>query len=320
LALSLSAATLIFVGPSAMAQPQATGHDAASACPVPLKGYRPVAAASYIAPALLGQIFGLDDVKEKANGDISGISDLDINGTHYFGTFTGSISSDTVKVQGKVENFLSFSFSGTASCLLSRITADNVVSNPSGYLPSTMKMGSDCQYVKLSRGGSAACAALQILDDTRQPLWDNGGKLPGNGLIPYLSGGGHAAKPGPTQGYNAEIKAHVTGMDCSAFARWAYYLAADGGHDPLSGPHPSSESNTRYQYHFLTVPVPAGLQLGDLVFFVAKNGVVGLNGHEGIYIGQGMMIDEPNSSSHLRIDPIKGFAPGQVTEYRRSKP
>jgi cell wall-associated NlpC family hydrolase len=101
-------------------------------------------------------------------------------------------------------------------------------------------------------------------------------------------------------------------MDCSGFARWAYYLAADGTRDSLNG-------KTNYQYDHLTVPAAAAPQLGDLVFFIDKNGTVGPNGHEGIYIGQGLMIDEPNSGSHLRIDIIKGFSPGQVTEYRQSK-
>jgi len=44
-----------------------------------------------------------------------------------------------------------------------------------------------------------------------------------------------------------------------------------------------------------------------------------LSSHKGIYIGQGRMIDEPNSDSHLRIDVIKGFAPGKVIKYRLPK-
>jgi hypothetical protein len=76
---ALTVVTALSAGPAAVAQP--IGQAPASTCPVPLKGYRPVAALSYISQPFENQVFGLDSVKEKANGDISGISDLAINST-----------------------------------------------------------------------------------------------------------------------------------------------------------------------------------------------------------------------------------------------
>ena len=48
------------------------------------------------------------------------------------------------------------------------------------------------------------------------------------------------------------------------------------------------------------------LRPGDLVFFRASaNGTIG---HVGMYVGSGMMIDAPNTTARIRIEPIASFA------------
>ena len=52
------------------------------------------------------------------------------------------------------------------------------------------------------------------------------------------------------------------------------------------------------------------LQPGDLVFFAAKKGLGQIH-HVGMYIGNGMMIHSPNSSSSVRVEAVDGGAYGE---------
>jgi len=86
------------------------------------------------------------------------------------------------------------------------------------------------------------------------------------------------------------------GFDCSGFAQFLY---AKSG---ISIPRTSE------QQWMAGSPVPKrALQPGDLVFFRGSDSVGGLPGHVGVYIGHGMMIDEPHTGSHARVESVFSF-------------
>ncbi|MGP3964700.1 C40 family peptidase [Nonomuraea sp. 3N208] len=128
--------------------------------------------------------------------------------------------------------------------------------------------------------------------------------------IVYSWGGGHAERPGPSRGtckgYKGRIKpcpaAKTRGLDCSGFARWVYALAH--GEDVL-GPG-NTNDHVRMMRRVDAAPVP-----GDLVFFgKISKGTVKTH-HVGIYLGQGKMMNAPETGAVVRIDDIsrlKDFA------------
>ncbi len=128
--------------------------------------------------------------------------------------------------------------------------------------------------------------------------------------IPYAWGGGHAPRPGPSngtcRGYKGRIKpcpaARTRGLDCSGFARWVYALAH--GKDVL-GPG-NTNDHVRRTRRVKASPMP-----GDLVFFgkITKKSVK--THHVGIYLGGGKMMNAPETGAVVRIDDIarlKDFA------------
>ncbi|HEX4813429.1 MAG TPA: NlpC/P60 family protein [Nonomuraea sp.] len=128
--------------------------------------------------------------------------------------------------------------------------------------------------------------------------------------IPYSWGGGHADRPGPSKGtcvgYQGRIRpcpaTRTRGLDCSGFARWVYALAH--GRDVL-GPG-NTNDHVRRMRRVDATPAP-----GDLVFFgkVTKRAVK--THHVGIYLGQGKMMNAPETGSVVRVDDIarlKDFA------------
>lgn len=91
-----------------------------------------------------------------------------------------------------------------------------------------------------------------------------------------------------------------TGFDCSGLAQYAY--AKEGVNIPRT---------TYAQWQSgINVP-PDQLQYGDLVFFKGSDSKVvngqTLPGHVGIYVGDGLMIDAPNSGSVVRVESVSGF-------------
>jgi cell wall-associated NlpC family hydrolase len=128
--------------------------------------------------------------------------------------------------------------------------------------------------------------------------------------VVYSWGGGHAERPGPSKGtckgYKGRIKpcpaAKTRGLDCSGFARWVYALAHG---DDVLGPG-NTNDHVRRMRRVDARPVP-----GDLVFFgkITKKSVK--THHVGIYLGQGKMMNAPETGAVVRIDEIarlKDFA------------
>lgn len=109
---------------------------------------------------------------------------------------------------------------------------------------------------------------------------------------PYVWGGGDAN--GPTTGLGGTQK----GFDCSGLVLYAF--AGVG----ISLPH-----YTGYQYQRGTQIDPRQAQRGDL-FFWGDNG----DSHVAIYLGDGTMIEAPQSGLNVRVTPVRwsGMSPKAV--------
>ncbi|MGW4791261.1 C40 family peptidase [Nonomuraea sp. NPDC004297] len=127
--------------------------------------------------------------------------------------------------------------------------------------------------------------------------------------IVYSWGGGHGVAPGPSKGtcrgYRGRVKpcpaATTRGLDCSGFTRWVYALAH--GADVL-GPG-NTDAHVR-RMRRVSSPEP-----GDLAFFgkITKRTV--RTHHVGVYLGDGKMMNAPETGAVVRIDEIarkKDFA------------
>lgn len=120
--------------------------------------------------------------------------------------------------------------------------------------------------------------------------------------MPYAWGGGNAS--GPTKGIRDGGVAdsygdyNKIGFDCSGLVLYAF--AGVG----ISLPH-----YTGYQYQRGTKVDPSNMQRGDLIFY----GPAG-NHHVAIYLGDGQMIEAPQSGSTVQISPVRwsGMSPSAV--------
>ncbi len=93
-----------------------------------------------------------------------------------------------------------------------------------------------------------------------------------------------------------------TGFDCSGLVQTVF---ADLG---VSLPRTSQEQATSG----VAVPSLAQAQPGDLVFFAGSDGTATSPGHVGIYIGNGQMIDAPQTGSTVQVQAV-----GQPVAIRR---
>ncbi|MEZ2189139.1 DIP1281 family NlpC/P60 protein [Corynebacterium sp. CCM 9204] len=119
---------------------------------------------------------------------------------------------------------------------------------------------------------------------------------------PYAWGGGNAA--GPTRGIRDGGVAdsygdyNKIGFDCSGLTLYAFAGAG------IALPH-----YTGYQYQRGTKVSTTNIQRGDLLFW-------GPNAeyHVAIYLGDGMMIEAPQSGGHVQISPVRwsGMSPYAV--------
>ncbi|WP_433220928.1 C40 family peptidase [Dactylosporangium sp. CS-047395] len=128
------------------------------------------------------------------------------------------------------------------------------------------------------------------------------------GLIgtPYSWGGGHGPTPGLSYGAcdasnGAPNDCHVRGLDCSGMVRYAYYLAV--GADVIAGTAQGQFGSSRAVGRWYSGSGLAPLLPGDLVFF----GTSGNIHHVGMYIGQGYMVESPNSGSYVRVSAVMGY-------------
>lgn len=120
--------------------------------------------------------------------------------------------------------------------------------------------------------------------------------------VPYAWGGGDAN--GPTQGIRDGGVAdsygdyNKVGFDCSGLVLYAF--AGVG----ISLPH-----YTGYQYQKGTKISPSEMQRGDLVFYGPSG-----NQHVAIYLGDGTMVEAPQSGQNVSISPVRqaGMAPYAV--------
>lgn len=120
--------------------------------------------------------------------------------------------------------------------------------------------------------------------------------------VPYAWGGGDAN--GPTQGIrdggvaDSHGDYNKVGFDCSGLVLYAF--AGVG----ISLPH-----YTGYQYQKGTKVSPSEMQRGDLIFY-GPNG----NQHVAIYLGDGTMVEAPQSGQNVSITPVRqgGMAPYAV--------
>lgn len=111
--------------------------------------------------------------------------------------------------------------------------------------------------------------------------------------VPYVWGGGDAN--GPTRGLNDNGAAaaygdhNKVGFDCSGLVLYAY-----------AGAGISLAHYTGYQYNAGKHVSPNEMQRGDLIFY-------GPNGsqHVAIYLGNGQMIEAPNSGSVVSVVPVR---------------
>lgn len=119
---------------------------------------------------------------------------------------------------------------------------------------------------------------------------------------PYAWGGGNAS--GPTKGIRDGGVAdsygdyNKVGFDCSGLVLYAF--AGVG----IDLPH-----YTGYQYQRGTKIAPSEMQRGDLIFYGPN-----AENHVAIYLGDGMMIEAPQSGSTVSVNPVRwsGMSPYAV--------
>lgn len=119
---------------------------------------------------------------------------------------------------------------------------------------------------------------------------------------PYAWGGGTAS--GPSQGIRDGGVAdsygdyNKVGFDCSGLVLYAFAGAG------ISLPH-----YTGYQYQRGTRIDPSEIQRGDLIFYGPSG-----NTHVAIYLGDGQMLEAPQSGSYVQVSPVRwaGMSPYAV--------
>jgi peptidoglycan DL-endopeptidase RipA len=117
---------------------------------------------------------------------------------------------------------------------------------------------------------------------------------------PYAWAGG--AVSGPTRGVcasgDAHNDCHLTGFDCSGLALYGW------------GPYLAMAHSAATQYGSGTIhPAITALLPGDLVFWSSNHAVSGIH-HVAIYVGDGNVIQAPQSGDIVRITPLGNVSSG----------
>lgn len=116
----------------------------------------------------------------------------------------------------------------------------------------------------------------------------------------YAWAGGDATGPtrGTCAGGSAHNDCHLSGFDCSGLALYAW------------APYLSMSHFAATQYGYGTVhPAPTALLPGDLVFWSSNGAVAGIH-HVAIYVGNGNIIQAPQSGDIVRITPLANVSSG----------
>ncbi|MCD2187845.1 C40 family peptidase [Actinomycetospora soli] len=121
-----------------------------------------------------------------------------------------------------------------------------------------------------------------------------------SGPVPYVWGGGHGGRPGPTTGtctgYEgpSPCKAETDlGLDCSGFTRYAVALAT--GRDVLG---PGNTDDQRARSTAVGTPEP-----GDLVLFGSATDTH----HVAIYLGDGRIVHAPDTGQNVQVGSLSDF-------------
>ncbi len=305
---ALCSVALFTTGQAAAAQPsdQRALPASCAANETPnLDGYQPELAKDYWVPidAAIGDYFELAPAKQYSSGDISGAAYLLIDdGPYLSGTFDGTLSAGNIQIKGYVLSPIGvhekFSFTGTLTCLMSRIDTSDLKTSGGLSLAAKSKFTSVCPGQGSDPDGyTFACIAEQIRDGVTQYKYLT--KETDVGAIQYVYHGGHGKEPGITKG----------GLDCSGFTRVVDALGWEM--DVLGSTYTGGQAAELKAYKDSK---PDG-SIGDLVYWP---------GHVGIVIAKNYMLDEPNDGKgehpgkpphNLRVDKISTFKPGVTPTY-----
>lgn len=150
-----------------------------------------------------------------------------------------------------------------------------------------------------SSSDAATLVAFSGATGSRQKLLDAAVAEVG---LPYAWGGGNAK--GPTRGIcqagAASNDCNIVGFDCSGLMVYAYAQVG------ITLPRTAAQ---QWQATRGRTVVPRGgdlaqAQPGDLVFFSGSDGTLDSPGHVGIYIGNGQMINAPQSGENVKVVSI----------------
>jgi cell wall-associated NlpC family hydrolase len=159
----------------------------------------------------------------------------------------------------------------------------------------------DAQYRKLAASAATLPAARNTGTWTAAAGQTAAYRAIGRLGTPYAWAGGTAAGPsrGVCAGDGAQNDCNVVGFDCSGLAlyAWAPYLAL---------PHLAS---AQYADAGRVHPDVAALLPGDLVFWSSDGTAAGIH-HVAIYVGNGNVVQAPQSGDVVRITPLADVTSG----------
>jgi cell wall-associated NlpC family hydrolase len=170
--------------------------------------------------------------------------------------------------------------------------AEMVHAVPATYRPVAPAAAPVANAVPLPMGNWTAPRGVQIAE--RALRWRG---------WPYSFGAG--GPNGPSYGHAVDADSRndgsVFGFDCSGLTMFAVAPWRSLVHDA------ATQYNEVGSYH----PSIDSLQPGDLVFW-SKNGTVNGIGHVAVYIGNGEVVQAPQSGDVVRVSPIYQVEPGTM--------
>ncbi|WNV86700.1 NlpC/P60 family protein [Umezawaea sp. Da 62-37] len=215
-------------------------------------------------------------------------------------TFIGSAANLTL---AKPISGIALDSAGTAQWLTGRDGGVFAYGPGNPFMGNAVSNGNCSSTPATTTGVKIVQYAKDIRDGKPVTPWQGG-------AVPYSWGGGHGTIAGPSAGtcigYTGSAQPcpaeRTKGVDCSGFTRWVYKLAY--GTDVFGGVNTNGQLARMKK---VTSPLP-----GDLVFFGAS---ASNTTHVGVYIGNGRMIEAPNTGSDVKENPVSSH-PKLVGYYR----